>query len=327
MPEISWPKAKLKFEGDDLKALEDNISVRRTIFLLVFGISIPTYDLPSITSTTLTLLTDNDLAISWAIFVILLALVPGAGWISNLVTTGPGNTDSTVASMPNSKSLVSNNDAIWFNSASDNELPSSSALSSNSVLGMTLFSFLISELSELSGFETSLRGIFGSIGKSACFKSFLSSCDGFLLNSDSAEILDFEDFTFLTFEESCIVLTIFFELAKIELIIFFILTKKFLNTLKPYLKILINNFPNWSNFSSQEKLKEKEVVGINRTTKKISDPTFPNKEVKAFKTITPIAPPKSSVIYSCPTEQKHTIKKIELINLTRILVSELFGSS
>ena len=51
-----------EFEGDDF-ALEDNISVRRTIFLLVFGISIPTYDLPSI-SITLTLLTDNDLAIS-----------------------------------------------------------------------------------------------------------------------------------------------------------------------------------------------------------------------------------------------------------------------
>ena len=44
--------------------------------------------------------------------VILLALVPGAGCISNLVTTGPGKTDSTVASMPNSSSLVSSNEAI-----------------------------------------------------------------------------------------------------------------------------------------------------------------------------------------------------------------------
>ena len=43
---------------------------------------------------------------------ILLALVPGAGWISNLVTTGPGSTDSTVASIPNSSSFVSRRDAI-----------------------------------------------------------------------------------------------------------------------------------------------------------------------------------------------------------------------
>ena len=39
---------------------------------------------------------------SWAIFVILLAFVPGAGCVSNLVTTGPGITDTTFASTPNS---------------------------------------------------------------------------------------------------------------------------------------------------------------------------------------------------------------------------------
>ena len=76
---MSCPKAKLKLEGDDLKAFEDSISVSLTIFLFVLGISMPTYDLPSITSTTLTLLTDKDLAISCAMLVILLAFVPGAG--------------------------------------------------------------------------------------------------------------------------------------------------------------------------------------------------------------------------------------------------------
>ena len=42
LPEISCPKASVKLDGDFLKACEDKISVRRTIFLLVFGISIPT---------------------------------------------------------------------------------------------------------------------------------------------------------------------------------------------------------------------------------------------------------------------------------------------
>ena len=92
--------------------------------------------MPSITSTTLTLLTDKDLAMSWAIPVILLAFVPGAGCISNLVTTGPGITDSTEASIPNSSNFVSNKEAISFNSSSDSEAPSSKALSKSSVLGI-----------------------------------------------------------------------------------------------------------------------------------------------------------------------------------------------
>ena len=122
---------------------------------------------------------------------------------------------------------------------------------------------------------------------------------------------------FFVLEESCIELIIFCELEKNDLKIFFNLTKIFFNILKPYLKTVINNFPNWSNFSIQEKLNEKEVEGINKITKNIRDPIFPNMEVSAFKTINPIAPPKLSLIYNCPTEQKHTIKKIELIELTK----------
>ena len=41
-PEISCPKANVKFDDDFLKVCEDNISVNLTIFLFVFGISIPT---------------------------------------------------------------------------------------------------------------------------------------------------------------------------------------------------------------------------------------------------------------------------------------------
>ena len=68
-----------KGEIDLLNNSEDRISVKRTILRLVLGISTPITDLPSMTSTTLTLFTERDLAISCAIPVILLALVPGAG--------------------------------------------------------------------------------------------------------------------------------------------------------------------------------------------------------------------------------------------------------
>ena len=52
-------------------------------------------DLPSITSTTLTLLTARDLARSLAMLETWDALVPGARLSSNLVITGPGKLSST----------------------------------------------------------------------------------------------------------------------------------------------------------------------------------------------------------------------------------------
>ena len=66
----------------------------------------PIEDLPSITSTTLTLFTASDLAKSLAILETCDALVPGAKLISNLVITGPGKASSTLPSMPNSSSLL-----------------------------------------------------------------------------------------------------------------------------------------------------------------------------------------------------------------------------
>ena len=50
LPDISCPKARVKLDGDFLNAWEDKISVNLTIFLLVFGISIPTKDFPEFVS-------------------------------------------------------------------------------------------------------------------------------------------------------------------------------------------------------------------------------------------------------------------------------------
>ena len=54
------------------------------------GISMPTTDLPGITSTIRTLMTASDRARSFTRPLIRLTFRPGAGWISNRVTTGPG---------------------------------------------------------------------------------------------------------------------------------------------------------------------------------------------------------------------------------------------
>ena len=191
LPAISCPSASVKLEVEVLKAFDERISVSLTIFLLVLGISIPTTDLPSITSTTLTELTDNDLAISWAMFVILLALVPGAGCISKRVTTGPGRTVSTEASIPNSSSFVSSNRANSFNSASDKDDPSSRALSSNWVLGIFVFFSTVLTWSWV-GASTSFN--FVSVLISCCFEG-IGSC---LLLSNRI-FLDFGSFLVLTF--------------------------------------------------------------------------------------------------------------------------------
>ena len=64
-------------------------------------------DLPGMTSTTRTLMVDRARAMSRDKPVILLALVPGAGIISNRVTTGPGWTATTWTLTPKSASLIS----------------------------------------------------------------------------------------------------------------------------------------------------------------------------------------------------------------------------
>ena len=272
---MSCPSASVRLDGEFLKAWEDKISVNRTIFLFVFGISIPTNDLPSITSTTLTLLTESDLAISCAIPVILLALVPGAGCISNLVTTGPGNTDSTVASMPNSSSFVSRSAAIWFNSSSVNEDPSSRALSSNCVLGITA----LVESSCLSDSCISTSVNLGSVvfGKSGC----LASEEITLFENDSV-------FSNLAFGISLGAAAAIFSflISKLDLyslkllIIFFTLTEVVLyklaeDNINQFSAEIINN-PITSSVFNHEKLKERDEAGIMNMTRNIRLPIKPS---------------------------------------------------
>src|SRR3990167_1346772 len=66
-------------------------------------------DLPGITSTTRTLIADNERAISLASPLILLTLMPGANSNSNRVITGPGNTAVTFTSTPKSAKRCSTN--------------------------------------------------------------------------------------------------------------------------------------------------------------------------------------------------------------------------
>ena len=71
------------------------------------AISSPITLLPGMTSTTRTLSTDSARARSLASAVIWLAFTPGAGRSSKRVTTGPGCTATTSASMAKSLSFIS----------------------------------------------------------------------------------------------------------------------------------------------------------------------------------------------------------------------------
>ena len=62
---MSFPRAIVNGDENSSKVFDLRISPKVTKSLFSFGISIPTNDLPSITSTTLTLDTDNDLARSF----------------------------------------------------------------------------------------------------------------------------------------------------------------------------------------------------------------------------------------------------------------------
>ena len=62
LPAISFPKATVKGESISSNVFDLSISPKTTRALFSFGISIPIKDFPSITSTTLTLETESDLA-------------------------------------------------------------------------------------------------------------------------------------------------------------------------------------------------------------------------------------------------------------------------
>ena len=73
----------------------------------MLAISRPTVDLPGMDSTTRTLCAISERARSLARLVMRLARMPAAGCTSNSVTTGPGDTATTVAPTPNSSSFSS----------------------------------------------------------------------------------------------------------------------------------------------------------------------------------------------------------------------------
>ena len=62
---MSLPRAMVNEDEQSSKVLDLNISPSVTKSLVSFGISMPMKDLPSMTSTTLTLETDKDLAKSF----------------------------------------------------------------------------------------------------------------------------------------------------------------------------------------------------------------------------------------------------------------------
>ena len=107
LPPISFPRANVSGEEDSVNTLAPSTSLRRTISRSSLGISMPTTDLPGITSTTRTLSTARDRARSFARLEILLTLTPGAGLISKRVITGPGLTSTTSTDTPKSLSFSS----------------------------------------------------------------------------------------------------------------------------------------------------------------------------------------------------------------------------
>ena len=245
--------------------------------------------MPSITSTTLTLLTDNDLAISCAIPVILLALVPGAGWISNLVTTGPGRTDSTLASMPNSSSLVSSKSAIWLSSASVKDEPSSKALSKSSVLGITALD------SDSLGETLSISFSFVSVvlGRSGCLTS-----DEITLDEKSELFSDFLGFKIVLVFSICF--SALFSAR--EFFFSFILTIRLLIRSKSLennncrwtfinFAVIKIDEPNKSIIVSHEKFRESDDAGIIKITRNIRLPIKPKALDKLIKSDLPIYPP------------------------------------
>ena len=121
-PEMSWPSARVRGERDWSKAREDSTSRKFTISRSSLGISIPTTDLPGITSTTRTLITASERARSLARLDIRDTLIPAAGWISNRVITGPGYTATTSALMPKSASLSSSRRDMAASASSEKPL-------------------------------------------------------------------------------------------------------------------------------------------------------------------------------------------------------------
>ena len=284
LPAISFPRARDKCDFEFSKAEDARISFNRTIFLFVFGISMPTTDLPSITSTTLTLLTARDLAISWAMFVILFAFVPGAGWISNLVTTGPGKTETTSASIPNSSNLISSSSDRDSKSALLRDSPSSNALSKSSVLGI----FVIGSLSwSMSDWD---KLTFSSVFSFFRFITLWVLGTVFI----SGDFLGKSLVVFFFNDSVCLFLIFFIELLRVSKAA----KKSFSKNLKTFSiisfaneNILISNLPAKEKSNGHEIFKPRVVEGIKNINKNNRVPIKPKIKTKFEKINLPIKPP------------------------------------
>ena len=102
VPEMSLPIAILSLDLAPSNSSDTNKSRSETISRSWFGISKPITDLPSIISTTRTLVTDKPRAKSFAKPVIRLPFTPAARRNSKRVITGPGKTASTSTEIPKS---------------------------------------------------------------------------------------------------------------------------------------------------------------------------------------------------------------------------------
>ena len=107
VPERSLPRAIRSFEECSRKSREPAISPSFTGSTAGLGTSIPTAAFPGIGASILTPCEARFIAMSSARFAILLTFTPGSGWTSNLVTAGPWFTATTVASIPNERSVSS----------------------------------------------------------------------------------------------------------------------------------------------------------------------------------------------------------------------------
>ena len=135
-PAISEPNTIVNGDEAFLKSSQAITSLKRTISRCLLGSSKPMTDFPGITSTTRTLIADNERAKSFDKLEILLTLTPGANSNSNRVITGPGCTATTLTCTPKSSNLASTKRLVSSNSSWVTGFSALSGLSSKSIEGI-----------------------------------------------------------------------------------------------------------------------------------------------------------------------------------------------
>ena len=118
-PEVVFPIANVSSPSDSANFSEFIIDRKNTVSGSLFGISIPTDDLPGIGAITLTRLASMTLARSSDNCTNLFTLTPSAGSTSNKVITGPGLTLTTFPTPPKVSRLCVKKFARSTNSSFD----------------------------------------------------------------------------------------------------------------------------------------------------------------------------------------------------------------